>query len=139
MKNSTVFNCSLLELNKHNNKRGNISIVENTKEVPFDIKRISYLYDIPGGENRGAHGHKKLRQLIVAPSGSFDVIIDDGNVRRNITLNRPYIGLLVVPGLWREIVNFSSGAVCMVLASDEYDEEDYIRDYEQFKEYKNEI
>lgn len=142
MKNSTIFDCSILELDKHNHEKGNISIVENGKEVPFDINRVYYLYDIPGGEDRGAHGHKELRQLIIAASGSFDIILDDGNVKRSITLNRPYIGLLVVPGIWREIINFSSGAICMVLASHNYDENDYIRDYIEFlnlKKTRNEI
>jgi hypothetical protein len=137
MKNSSVFDCSILELDKHSHEKGNISIVENGKEVPFDINRVYYLYDIPGGEDRGAHGHKELRQLIIAASGCFDIILDDGNVKRSITLNRPNIGLLVVPGIWREIINFSSGAICMVLASHKYDEDDYIRDYPEFLNFKN--
>ena len=135
---SSVYDCSLIELDKHNHEKGNISIVENSKEVPFDIKRVYYLYDIPGGEDRGAHGHKGLKQLIVAVGGSFDVVLDDGKIKRSITLNRPYIGLLLVPGIWRELVNFSSGAVCMVLASEIYDENDYIRDYNEFLKFKNE-
>ena len=134
---SSVFNCSVLELDKHHHKTGNISVVENGKEVPFDINRIYYLYDIPGGEDRGAHAHKDLKQLIIAASGSFDIILDDGKVKRSITLNRPYIGLLVVPGIWRELINFSSGAICMVLASEVYDEKDYIRDYNEFLDFKN--
>lgn len=133
MKNNSVFDCSLIELAKHHHDTGNISIVENGLDVPFDIKRIYYMYDIPGGEDRGAHAHKELRQLIIAASGSFDIVIDDGRVKRTITLNRPYIGLLVVPGIWRELINFSSGSVCMVLASSNYDETDYIRDYKEFK------
>jgi len=136
MKNSTVFDCSLLELDKHNHEKGNLSIVENGKEVPFNINRVYYLYDIPGGEDRGAHAHRELKQLIIAASGSFDIIIDDGNVKRSITLNRPYMGLLVIPGLWRKIINFSSGAICMVLASHKYDEDDYIRDYTEFLNFK---
>jgi hypothetical protein len=139
MKNSTVFDCSILELDKHSHEKGNISIVENGKEVPFNINRVYYLYDVPGGEDRGAHGHKELRQLIIAASGSFDLILNDGNNKRKITLNRPYVGLLVVPGIWREIVNFSSGSICMVLASHKYDEEDYIRNYEDFLKFKKEI
>ena len=137
MNKSSVFDCSLLEFDKHHHETGNISVVENGKEVPFDINRIYYLYDIPGGEDRGAHAHKDLKQLIVAASGSFDIILDDCNVKRSITLNRPYIGLLVVPGIWRELINFSSGAICMVLASHKYDESDYIRNYDLFLKYKN--
>ncbi len=136
MKKTTVFDCSVIELDKHHHQKGNISVVENNKEVPFDIQRIYYLYDIPGGEDRGSHGHKDLKQLLIAASGSFDVILDDGNVKRTITLNRPYIGLLIVPGIWRELINFSSGAICMVLASHKYDENDYIRDYNEFLKYK---
>jgi hypothetical protein len=136
MKFNTVFDCSLLELDKHHHETGNISIVENGNEVPFDINRVYYLYDIPGGEDRGAHAHKDLRQLVIAASGSFDIILDDGKVKRSVTLNRPYIGLLIVPGIWRELINFSSGAICMVLASHKYDEADYIRDYDEFKNLK---
>jgi hypothetical protein len=136
MKFNTVFDCSLLELDKHQHETGNISIVENGNEVPFDINRVYYLYDIPGGEDRGAHAHKDLRQLVIAASGSFDIILDDGKVKRSVTLNRPYIGLLIVPGIWRELINFSSGAICMVLASHKYNEADYIRDYDEFKNLK---
>jgi hypothetical protein len=132
MNKTSVYDCSLIELDKHHHEKGNVSIVENGKEVPFDINRVYYLYDVPGGEDRGAHAHKELRQLIIAASGSFDIILDDGNVKRSITLNRPYMGLLVVPGIWRELINFSSGSICMVLASHKYDEEDYIRDYNEF-------
>ncbi|NVO11253.1 MAG: WxcM-like domain-containing protein [Bacteroidales bacterium] len=137
MKVTKVYDCSIIELDKHHSSQGNISIVENCKDVPFDINRIYYLYDIPGGESRGGHAHKELKQLIVAVSGSFDVIIDDGRVKKTITLNRPYLGLLVIPGIWRELVNFSSGAICMVLASEKYDENDYIREYDHFLKYKN--
>jgi len=136
MKFASGYDCCLRELDKHHSIQGNISIVENSKEIPFDIKRVYYLYDIPGGESRGGHAHKGLRQLIVAVSGSFDVIIDDGHVKRSITLNRPYLGLLIIPGIWRELVNFSSGAICMVLASEKYDEADYIRNYDLFLDYK---
>ena len=137
-KNITVFECSILELDKHSNEKGNVSIVENEKELPFNINRVYYLYDVPGGEDRGAHAHKELRQLIIAASGSFDLVLNDGNNKRKITLNRPYIGLLVVPGIWREIVNFSSGSICMVVASHKYDEDDYIRNYEGFLKFKKE-
>lgn len=134
---SSVFDCTLIELDKHHsNEKGNITVVENNKTIPFEVKRVYYLYDVPGGGSRGAHAHKELRQLIVAASGSFDVTIDDGNVKRTFTLNRPYQGLLIVPGIWRDLNNFSSGSVCMVLASEKYDETDYIREYENFKAYK---
>lgn len=135
-KSSTVYDCTIIELDKHAHETGNITVVENGKEVPFDVQRVYYLYDVPGGESRGGHAHYELKQLIVAASGSFDVQIDDGKVKRTFTLNRPYQGLLVVPGLWRELENFSSGAVLLVLASSLYSEEDYIRDYDKFIEYK---
>ena len=136
--NFTVYDCTIIELDKHHSDRkGNITVVENNETVPFEIKRTYYLYDIPGGEERGAHAHKELRQLIIAASGSFDVVLNDGNVKRTFTLNRPYQGLLVVPGIWRELNNFSSGSVCLVLASMPYEVEDYIRDYDEFLEFKN--
>ena len=106
MKSSTVYNCSMLEIDKHHNTQGNISVVENAVTVPFDVKRVYYLYDVPGGESRGGHAHKELQQFIVAASGSFDVILDDGELKRTFTLNRPYRGLLVVPGIWREMDYF---------------------------------
>lgn len=135
-KTSTVYDCTIIELDKHAHEKGNITVVENGVDVPFDIQRAYYLYDIPGGESRGGHAHYELKQLIVAVSGSFDVQIDDGNVKRTFTLNRPYQGLLVTPGLWRELENFSSGSVCLVLASLKYDEADYIRSYDDFLAYK---
>lgn len=138
MKN-TVYDCSIIELNKHHSDRkGNISVVQNGDTVPFDVKRVYYLYDVPGGESRGAHAHKDLCQLIVAASGSFRVTLDDGNVKRSFVLNRPYQGLYVKPGIWRDLDDFSSGAVCMVLASEVYQKEDYIRDYDEFLDYRNE-
>ncbi|WP_290451223.1 FdtA/QdtA family cupin domain-containing protein [uncultured Muribaculum sp.] len=125
-------------LNKHHSERkGNLSVVENYDTVPFEVKRTYYLYDVPGGESRGGHAHKELSQLIIAASGSFTVTLDDGNVKRTFLLNRPYQGLYVVPGIWRTLDDFSSGAVCMVLASEGYTEDDYIRDYNNFIEYKN--
>ena len=136
---SSVYDCVILPLNKIHNRAGNITIVEGQKNVPFDAKRIYYLYDIPGGEDRGGHAHKELRQLIVAASGSFDVLLDDGTNKKVVTLNRPNYGLIVVPGIWRELMEFSSGAVCLVLASHKYDENDYIREYKNFKIFKNEI
>ena len=138
MKKSRVYNCTIIELDKHNAPQGNISVVSNNKDVPFEVKRVYYLYDVPGGESRGAHAHKELSQLIVAASGSFSVTLDDGFVKRTFILNRPYQGLYVVPGIWRTLDDFSSGSVCMVLASHGYDKDDYIRDYEEFIKYKNE-
>ena len=138
MNRSTVYDCTIIELDKHHSERkGNISVVENGKDVPFDVKRTYYLYDVPGGESRGGHAHKELRQLIIAASGSFTVTLDDGHVKRTFTLNRPYQGLYVVPGIWRTLDDFSSGAVCLVLASEKYDASDYIRDYQEFIKYKN--
>ena len=135
----SVYDCGIIELDRHHSQRkGDISVVENGETVPFDVKRIYYLYDVPGGANRGGHAHKALQQLIVAASGSFTVTLDDGSVRRSFTLNRPYQGLLVKPGLWRTLDDFSSGAVCVVLASEEYDPTDYIREYEDFVKYRKE-
>ena len=131
---SRVEYCELIELGKNHHANGNLTVVENEMQVPFDIKRVYYLYDAPGGEERGGHSHKALKQFIVAISGAFDVVIDDGINQRTITLNRPYQGLLIVPGIWRVINNFSSGAVCLVLASEHYDEADYVRDYQEFKQ-----
>ncbi len=136
MQKNSVYDCVILRLNKIHNRAGNITIVEGNKNIPFDVKRIYYLYDIPGGENRGGHAHKELRQLIVAASGSFDVMLDDGVNKKIVTLNRPNYGLIVVPGIWRELIEFSSGAICLVLASEGYREEDYIREYQFFKLYK---
>jgi len=139
MKKTTVYDCTLIEMDKHHSdNKGNLTVVENGITVPFDVKRAYYLYDVPGGEARGGHAHKELRQLIIAASGSFEVTLDDGNVKRTYMLNRANIGLLVVPGIWRELTNFSSGSVCLVLASLMYDEFDYIRDYNEYKKYKNE-
>lgn len=139
MEKYNVFDCTIMELDKHHSDRkGNLTVVENCITLPFDVKRVYYIYDVPGGENRGAHAHKNLSQLIVAASGSFTVSLDDGNVKRTFFLNRPYQGLLVKPGMWRDIEDFSSGAVCMVLASEVYDENDYIRNYNEFLTYRNE-
>ena len=133
-----VEDCGIIELDRHHSQRkGDISVVENGKEVPFDVKRIYYLYDVPGGVNRGGHAHKALYQLIVAVSGSFAVTLDDGKDKKTFVLKRPYQGLYVVPGIWRTLDDFSSGSVCLVLASEKYDESDYIRDYEEFIEFRN--
>ena len=135
---SSVYDCSIIELDRHHSARkGDISVVENGLTVPFETKRVYYLYDVPGGVSRGGHAHKNLRQLIVAVSGSFTVVLNDGNVKRSFVLNRPYMGLYVVPGIWRVLEDFSSGSVCLVLASEKYDPEDYIRDYDEFIAFTN--
>lgn len=134
---STVNHCQLFDLDKNHKDKGNITVIENRNIIPFDIERVYYLYDVPGGEERGGHAHKELYQLIVAASGCFDVVLDDGKNKRTITLNRPYQGLFIVPGIWRELVNFSSGSSCLVLASEHYVEADYLRDYNEFNEFKN--
>lgn len=136
MNKSSVYDCHVVPLNKIHNPAGNITIVEGNYNIPFNIRRIYYLYDIPGGETRGGHAHKKLHQLIVAASGSFEVMLDDGSNKKIIRLNRPNYGLLIVPGIWRELFEFSSGSICMVLASHKYDESDYIREYDQFSKLK---
>ena len=135
----SVEDCRIVELDRHHSQRkGDISVVENGKEVPFDVKRIYYLYDVPGGADRGGHAHKELYQLIVAASGAFTVELDDGTEKKAFALNRPYQGLLVKPGIWRTLTDFSSGSICMVLASEKYDEKDYIREYEEFEKYRKE-
>jgi hypothetical protein len=136
MNRSTVFDCSLMELPKNHTINGNITSVNNFQQIPFEIKRVYYLYDIPGGESRGGHAHKDLQQLIIAASGSFDLIVSDGDSKRIFNLNRPYQGLLMPAGLWRELDNFSSGSICLVLASQIYTEIDYIRDYNEFIKFK---
>lgn len=133
----TVFDCPIIHFPKIQNRSGNITPIQNDTEVPFGIKRVYYLYDVPGGESRGAHAHRELEQVIVAVSGSFDVTIDDGRNKKTVGLNRPYFGLHLKPGMWRELSNFSSGAICLVLASMLYSETDYIRLYDEFKMFKN--
>ncbi|MFN3998555.1 sugar 3,4-ketoisomerase [Algoriphagus sp.] len=133
---SSVYDCSILRLDKIHNRAGNITVVTGEETLPFPIKRIYYLYDIPGGEERGGHAHRGLHQLIVAVSGSFEVMLDDGKNKKIVRLNRPDFGLIVVPGIWRELFEFSSGSVCLVLASEVYTEADYIRDHEEFKTLK---
>jgi hypothetical protein len=129
----TVFDCSILTLPKVHNRAGNITPIHGDLDIPFPIKRVYYLYDVPGGESRGAHAHKQLQQLVVAASGSFEVQLDDGRNKRTIMLNRPYMGLLMPRMIWRDLVNFSSGGICLVLASRVYEESDYIRDYAEFQ------
>lgn len=136
MRKTTVFDCSVIELPRLKNRAGNISIAENNINLPFDVKRIFYIYDIPGGEDRGAHAHKECHQFLIAASGSFEVEMDDGVNKRTIVLNRPYYGLHLPSGIWAAEKGFSSGAVCLVLASEVYNEDDYIREYSNFISFK---
>jgi hypothetical protein len=136
MKTSTVYDCTVIEIDRHHHHKGNISVIENGLTIPFNVQRAYYLYDVPGGESRGGHAHKELQQLIIAASGSFSITIDDGNIKRTFLLNHPYQGLLVVSGIWRELNDFSSGSVCLVLASHPYEASDYIREYDTFLKYK---
>ena len=133
----SVFDCSIIQLPQIKNRAGNITPVTNSIEIPFDVKRVFYLYDIPGGESRGAHAHKECHQFVVASSGSFEVLLDDGKTRRIVQLNRPYYGLHIPPMIWASEINFSSGSICLVLASSLYDAEEYIRDYREFLSLKN--
>jgi len=128
----SIDNCRIIDLPRINDPRGNLTFVEGNAHIPYDIKRVYYLYDVPGGAERGGHAHKGLQQLIIAMSGSFDIHLDDGVSKRTFHMNRSYFGLYVPTMIWREIDNFSSGAVCMVLASERYDESDYYRDYNEF-------
>lgn len=128
----SIDRCQIIQLPKIQDARGNLTFIEGTVHVPFDIQRVYYLYDVPGGGERGGHAHKELHQLIIAMSGSFDVVLDDGRDKKRVHLNRSYAGLYVCPMIWRELDNFSSGSVCMVLASNRYSESDYYRDYAEF-------
>lgn len=128
----TINNCRLIELPKITDPRGNLTFVEGGNHIPFEIKRVYYLYDVPGGSDRGEHAHKNLHQFVVAMSGSFDIVLNDGDRQRRFQLNRSYYGLYICPMMWRIIDNFSSGAVCMVIASEPYDSKDYIRNYDEF-------
>jgi hypothetical protein len=136
MKKNSVFDCSIIELPKINNRAGNITPVTNNVSIPFDIKRIFYIYDIPGGEDRGAHAHKECHQFLIAASGSFEIELNDGKSKRTISLNRPYFGLHIPPGVWAAEKGFSSGSVCLVLASHKYNGADYIREFEEYLTYK---
>ncbi|RHJ94183.1 WxcM-like domain-containing protein [Bacteroides sp. AM07-16] len=128
----TVFDCSIIQLPRIENEKGNITPIAGLKNIPFEIKRVFYTYDIPGGEARGAHAHKECHQLLVAASGSFEVVLEDGLNKRTILLNRPFYGLHIPPGIWAAEQGFSSGSICLVLASHKYDENDYIRNYKDF-------
>ncbi len=139
MKSSTIFDCSLVDLPVIATESGNITSINNLKDLPFEIKRVYYLYDVPNSADRGAHGHKNLRQLIVAVSGSFTINIFDGKNDKTFILNQPNEGLLIVPGIWRELKGFSGGSICLVLASEEFDEKDYIRDYKEYLIYKDKL
>lgn len=130
--NFNIDTCQMVDLPKITDPRGNLTFVEGGRQIPFEIQRVYYLYDVPGGGERGGHAHKGLQQLIIAMSGSFDVVLDDGKNKKRVHLNRSYNGLYVCPMIWRELDNFSSGSVCMVLASNKYDEEDYYRNYDEF-------
>jgi len=133
----TVFNCSIIQLPRIQDRAGNITPIENFVNIPFKISRVFYIYDIPGGADRGAHSHKKCHQLLLAASGSFEIELDDGVTKRTVMLNRPYYGLYIPPGIWAAERGFSSGTVCLVLVSHKYQEEDYIRDYHEFLSFKN--
>ncbi len=124
--------CRIIELPRIQDPRGNLTFVEGGQQAPFDIKRVYYLYDVPGGSERGGHAHLALHQFVIAMSGSFDIVLDDGFEKKRIHLNRSYLGLYLPPMTWRELDNFSSGSVCMVLASEHFDEADYLRDYSEF-------
>jgi len=132
----TIYDCSVIELPKISNRQGNITPIHEYKNIPFKIERVFYLYDIPGGEDRGAHAHKECHQFLIAAGGSFEIVLDDGLNKRTVTLNRPYFGLHIPPGIWAAEQGFSSGSVCLVLTSHKYSESDYIRSYEEFLEYK---
>ena len=133
---TTVFDASIIYLPKINDRAGNITSIHNSKEIPFGVKRIFYLYDIPGA-SRGAHAHINCHQFLIAASGSFEILLDDSVTKRHVQLNRPYVGLHIPPGIWASEMNFSSGSICLVLASHEFNELDYIRDYEEYKLHKN--
>lgn len=135
-KSVSVYNCSVIELKQIQNRAGNITPVTGNENVPFKISRVFYIYDIPGGEDRGAHAHKECHQFLVAASGSFEVELNDGKTKRTVALNRPYFGLHIPPGIWAAEKGFSSGAVCLVLTSHKYNETDYIREYSDYLDFK---
>ena len=135
MRRITVYDCSVVELPRIENRSGNITPIHGNINVPFDIKRVFYSYDIPGGEARGAHAHKECHQFLIAASGSYEVVLDDGINKRTVLLNRPFYGLHIPPGIWAAEQGFSSGAICLVLASHGYSASDYIRDYDEYLQY----
>jgi dTDP-4-dehydrorhamnose 3,5-epimerase-like enzyme len=135
-KNALVFDCELIQLPKIGDRNGQITAVNNNLDIPFEIRRIFYLYDIPAGESRGAHAHIQCHQFLIASSGAFEVMVDDGHLKKVVTLNQPNIGLHIPPGIWASQQNFSSGAICLVLASHDYDEHDYLRDYQSFLNFR---
>lgn len=137
MNKPSVYDCSIIELPRIENRAGNITPISNNKEIPFDVKRVFYIYDIPGGEDRGAHAHKECHQLLIAAGGSFEIELNDGKTKRTVMLNRPYYGLHIPPGIWAAEKSFSSGAICLVLASHKYDAADYIREYDDFLNFRN--
>lgn len=132
-----IFDCALIHLPQIGDRNGHITAVNNNSEIPFAVKRVFYLYDIPGGDSRGAHAHKTCHQFVVATSGAFEILLDDGKVKRQVMLNRPSHGLHIPPGIWASEINFSSGAICLVLASHNFDETDYIRDYQEYLNYNH--
>lgn len=139
MTKKSVYDCSLIELERHPSERlGNLSVIQSSETLPFDVKRVFFIYDVPGGENRGGHAHHEISEFIVAASGSFSVTLDDGRQKRTINLNRPYMGLLVVPGIWLTLEDFSSGAVALVLTSDHFSHADHIKDYSTFLQMQSE-
>jgi len=131
-----IFNCNLVELQKIKNRAGNLSVVENSNSIPFDIARVYYIYDVPGGSDRGGHAHKDLEQYVIAVSGAFDIQLDDGKNKKTVRLDRPFLALHIKKGIWRETRNFTSGAICMVIASRKYDNQDYIHDYDDFLKFR---
>jgi len=131
-----IFNCNLVELRKIKNRAGNLSVVENSISMPFNINRVYYIYDVPGGSDRGGHAHKELEQYVIAVSGAFDILLDDGKNKKTVRLDRPYLALHIKKGIWRETRNFTSGAICMVIASHKYDQSDYIHEYDNFIKYR---
>jgi WxcM-like, C-terminal len=133
---TTINDCTLIHFPKIKNRAGNLTPLHSEKDIPFKFKRIFYLYDVPGGEDRGAHSHKKCHQLLIAASGSFDIFLDDGRNKKTISLNRPYMGLHIPPGIWAAEQSFSSGSICLVLASEYYNENDYLRKYKEYIKFK---
>ena len=137
MKHPTIYDCAVIELPKIHFTAGSITPIVGSMYIPFEVARVFYIYDIPGGESRGAHAHIECHQLLVAASGSFDVMVDDGKNKKHISLNRPYFGLYIPPGIWAAEMNFSSGAICLTLTSHVFNEHDYLRDYQQFLTFRN--